>query len=297
MLQQTQVSSATPYFLRWMAAFPSIESLAQADEHAVLHLWQGLGYYSRARNLHRTAKEVVRQFSGSIPHEPAVLKKLPGVGAYSAGAIASFGFNLPVAAVDANIARVLARIANYQSPIDSTEGNRFLWNLATALLPTHYGGRLHNSSLMELGALVCTPKKPQCLICPVRSECRASDPASLPKKAPRKAVIAIDETAAWIEHHQCVLLEKQTGRRSGGLWKLPLLTELPEGSQPLLETSYPFTHHKVTLRVYPAAVPDATADHQQWFPISTVLKEAALPSGHRRALTALVQAKSLLPLA
>lgn len=287
MLQQTQVATVIPYFQRWMAALPSVQSLAQADEDTVLRLWQGLGYYSRARNLHRAAKEVANRFGGRIPSHPQELITLPGVGAYSAGAIASFGFDLPAAAVDANIARVLARIANLETPVDSTEGLRSLWELAEALLPEGAGGRLHNSSLMELGALVCSPKKPQCLICPIQTDCTAANPEQLPVKARRKAIIPLDEYAAWIQKDAAVLLERQTGRRAGGLWKLPASTKAPS-QEAVFETKYPFTHHKVTLRVHEAPAPEFPNEHQQWFALDSVLDEVAMPVGHKRALCALM---------
>ncbi len=291
MLQQTQVVSVIPYFQRWMERLPSLAELATAHEDTVFQLWQGLGYYSRARNLHRAAQEVVARFAGNLPSEPALLATLPGVGPYSAGAIASFAFDKPAAAVDANIARVLARLANIDTPIDSTEGNRLLWQLATDLLPEKTGGRLHTSALMELGALICLPKNPKCLMCPIRPECRATDPESIPRKAPRKPTIALEEYAAWIVHEGTVLLEQQTGRRAGGLWKLPLLAGAPEG-EALFETVYPFTHHRITLRVHTAPRPLELSSAQRWFALSNVLDEAALPAGHRRALKALVPASA-----
>lgn len=290
MLQQTQVVSVIPYFVRWMKALPSIEALAEASESTVLQLWQGLGYYSRARNLHRSAMEVVSRFGGRLPEDPKDLKSLPGVGPYSAGAIASFAFDRPAAAVDANIARVLARLSNQQIPVDSTVGNQQLWDLATSILPPEKGGRQHTSALMELGALVCTPKKPRCSDCPIRQECQATDPASLPRKRPRKAVLAVDEFAGWIILKNAVLLEQQTGSKSRGLWKLPA-TEEDLSLKPLFETTYPFTHHKITLRVHSKKPPEILQPAQRWFALDSVLDEAAMPVGHRRALTALLAGK------
>lgn len=291
MLQQTQVLSVIPYFQRWMEKFPTLDALAAAPEEQVLHLWQGLGYYSRARNLHRAAKKVVTDFGGQIPEEPGQLATLPGVGPYSAGAISAFGFDVPAAAVDANIARVLARISNQQIPVDTTEGARLLWTLAEALLPEGSGGRLHTSALMELGALVCLPKNPKCLVCPIRESCNAVDPDSLPRKSPRRATVALDEHACWIVANASVLLEQQKGRRSGGLWKLPALVP-PRGSKPLFQTTYPFTHHKITLQVHAAPAPEFTTENQRWFALGSVLDEAALPAGHRRAMVALLDSEN-----
>ena len=288
MLQQTQVVSVIPYFERWMARFPDVRKLAESPEEAVLQLWQGLGYYSRARNLHKAAKELVHRFQGEVPSDPAQLATLPGVGPYSAGAIAAFAFDKPVAAVDANIARVLSRLFNIHTAIDSPAGNREIWERAEGILPAAGGGRLHTSSLMELGALICTPKSPKCLVCPLHEDCLATDPGNLPRKSPRKATVRLDENAAWIVSENRLLLEQQTGRRSGGLWKLPLLQGAPEGEPPLFETVYPFTHHRITLRVYPSPAPVTPKDSQRWFALESVMAEAALPAGYRRALLSLV---------
>jgi A/G-specific adenine glycosylase len=287
MLQQTQVATVIPFFSRWMERFPDLPTLAEAAEDEVLRLWQGLGYYSRARNLHRAAKLVVDRFGGALPSDPALLASLPGVGPYAAGAIACFAFDRAAPAVDANIARVLARLANVRLPIDSPAGNRLIWALASALLPEKSGGRLHTSALMELGALVCLPKKPQCLVCPVHSHCRAQEPENLPKKAPRKPTIQRMEDASWILSEKGILLERQTGRRSGGLWSLPKLEVLPP-TEPLFQTVYPFTHHRVTLRVHAAPPPAVLSAEQRWFAPDQILDEAALPAGHRRAVAALL---------
>lgn len=289
MLQQTQVVSVIPFFERWMERFPDLKTLAEAPESEVLLLWQGLGYYSRARNLQRAAQTVLSHFEGRIPDDPSDLRTLPGVGAYTAGAIACFGYDRPAAAVDANIARVLARLSNQQTQIDTTEGARLLWELAEVLLPGGSGGRLHTSALMELGALVCLPKKPKCLICPIQKECRATDPEALPRKSPGKTTVALEENAAWVTSGKDVLLEQQVGRRSRGLWKFPPFFE-KASPLPLFETVYPFTHHKVTLRVYEALAPEVLSTNQRWFALSSVLDEVALPAGHRRALVALIGA-------
>jgi A/G-specific adenine glycosylase len=209
------------------------------------------------------------------------------VGPYAAGAIAAFAFDLPVPAVDANIARVIARLANVGLPIDSRLGSQIIWTLASSLLPERTGGRLHTSALMELGALVCLPKKPQCLVCPVRSYCQAKEPESLPKKAPRKPIVQRREDAAWILGEDGILLERQTGRRSGGLWSLPKL-ESPPQTAPLFQTVYPFTHHRITLHVHGSPPPDALSAEQRWFAPGRILNEAALPAGHRRAISALL---------
>ena len=289
MLQQTQVVTAIAYFERWMLRFPTVQSLADAPEQDVLKEWQGLGYYSRARNLHEAAKQILTRFGGEIPEEPTELKSLPGVGPYSAGAVASFAFDRPAAAVDANIARVLARLANLHTPIDTPAGSREIWQIATELLPETSGGRIHTSALMELGAMVCSPRLPQCLICPIQSLCRAKSPESLPVKAPRRATIAMKEHSAWIVRDEQLLLEQQSGRRAGGLWKLPSMDQLLPDVPVLYEGIYPFTHHKITLVVQEADLPAEQNKSQQWFPLQTVLTDAPLTAGHRRAIEALVK--------
>jgi len=291
MLQQTQVVTVIPFFFRWMKRFPTLADLAEAPESDVLHAWQGLGYYSRAKNLHKLAQVVLNQFEGCVPSDPSLLRTLPGVGAYSAGAVASFAFDRATAAVDANIARVLARLANVNVPVDSPAGSRRIWELAESLLPENGGGRAHNSALMELGALVCIAKNPKCLECPVREECEAVDPGDLPVKSPRKATVSVEERAAWMVRNAAIVLEQQRGRRAGGLWKLPPLKNAVEAA-PLFETVYPFTHHKVTLRVFETDAPEVLAENQRWFALESVFDEAALPAGHLRALRSLLKSEA-----
>ena len=176
MLQQTQVATVISYYQRWLDRFPDFAALARAKESDVLHAWQGLGYYARARHLHAAGKFVRENFGGELPADVARIAQLPGVGRYTAGAIASFAFDLPEPIVDANIARVLARLTNWEIPIDTSVGRAHLWQTATALLPTT-GVREHNSALMDLGAMICLPRQPRCAECPVRSFCRAERPA------------------------------------------------------------------------------------------------------------------------
>lgn len=297
MLQQTQVVTATSYFERWMLRFPNIQTLADAPEQDVLKEWQGLGYYSRARNLHKAAKQIVARFGGDIPDDPAELLSLPGVGPYSAGAVAAFAFDRPAPAVDANIARVLARVANLHSPIDTPAGSREIWQMATELLPEARGGRVHTSALMELGAMVCLPRLPQCLICPIQSLCRAKSPESLPVKSPRRATVAISEHAGWIVQKELLLLEQQNGKRARGLWKLPSMNQMLANTPILYEGVYPFTHHKITLTVQEADIPPTENNAHRWFPIETVLTDAPLTAGHRRAIEALVKKQTTQALA
>ncbi|MGB8168728.1 MAG: A/G-specific adenine glycosylase [Chthoniobacteraceae bacterium] len=287
MLQQTQVATVIPFFERWMKRFPDFAALASASEAEVLGVWQGLGYYSRARNLHRAAQHVVAELGGVLPPEIREISKLPGVGAYTAGAIASFAFDLAVPTIDGNIARVLARLLDSHEPIDTKAGASILTDAATTLLPAS-GGREHTSAIMELGALICSPTKPRCLECPVREECRATDPDSLPIKRPRAKIVAMREDCAWIVRGRRILLAQQTGARWRGLWKLPALATPVNGDEPLSFLTYPFTHHRVHLSIYRASAPPQLAPNEQWF-LSAELADIALTAPHRRAIEHLMK--------
>lgn len=289
MLQQTQVATVIPFFERWLARFPDFATLAAATEDQVLGMWQGLGYYSRARNLHRAAQQVVTEFGGVLPADPAAIAKLPGVGSYTAGAIASFAFDLPVVTIDGNIARVLARLVDSHEPIDTAAGARVLRQAAEELLPAS-GGREHTSSLMELGALICSPSKPQCLRCPVREQCRTIDPDSLPIKKPRPKIVPLREDCAWIVRGRRILLAQQTGARWRGLWKLPPLTTPVNGHAPLSFLTYPFTHHRVQLSIYRGSPPERLAPNEQWF-LTAELSDVAVTAPHRRAIEHLLRAE------
>ena len=282
MLQQTQVVTVVDYFERWMKRFPGIDTLAAAPEEEVLRLWQGLGYYSRARNLHRAAQIVAQTHGGKIPAEPDEIQKLPGVGRYTAGAIATFAFDVPTPIVEANIARVLARLLDMRTPVDSTKGQAILWGQAEALQPKRNAG-LHNSALMELGALICLPRLPKCAVCPVRTFCSAGAPEFLPVKKTRRKTVELTEQCAWIARRGRVLLEQQTGSRWHGLWKLPQLHKSPPATPPILSLTYPFTHHRVTLSVFLQDAPSAVTTRQRWVKIKD-LDQVAMTAPHRRAV-------------
>ena len=186
-LQQTRVKQGLPYYVRFVEKYPKIQDLAQASEDEVLRVWQGLGYYSRGRNLHFTAKYIVHELKGVFPSDYTSLLKLKGVGKYTAAAIASFAFGEQVAVVDGNVYRVLARYFGIDQDIASTKGIKTFAELAQELIPEDTPG-IYNQSIMEFGALQCTPKKPNCLFCPVRTNCVAfhqGKQASLPVKNPK----------------------------------------------------------------------------------------------------------------
>jgi A/G-specific adenine glycosylase len=289
MLQQTQVATVLPYYERWLARFPNFATLARADESEVLHAWQGLGYYARARNLHAAARAVVENFRGALPANAAAIAALPGIGPYTAGAVASFAFDQPEPIVDANIARVLARLTNWQLPIDTAAGQAHLWKTAAALVP-RAGARLHNSALMELGALVCLPRRPLCSQCPVQAFCAAIEPAELPRKKPKPALVRLHEAHGFALRRDSVLLE-QSRDRWRGLWILPRLVSAPERA-PLLRLDFPFTRYRITLSVFRQVAPRLPNERECWFPLRS-LEALPLPSPHRRALARLLPRQKL----
>ncbi|MEO6598296.1 MAG: A/G-specific adenine glycosylase, partial [Polyangiaceae bacterium] len=172
MLQQTQVATVVPYFHAWMDRFPSVAALARAAEGDVLHAWQGLGYYSRARNLRLAAQEMVRVHDSRVPAEVSELLALPGIGPYSAGAISSIAYGRQVPLVDGNVIRVLSRLFALRGDPNRAPLKARLWELAHALVPAHAPGDF-NQALMELGATLCTPRKPRCEACPLATQCQA----------------------------------------------------------------------------------------------------------------------------
>lgn len=189
LLQQTRAEQGLPYYEKFVQAFPTVSDLAAADEDTVLKLWQGLGYYARARNLHFTAKEIVQQHGGIFPQTYEKIRKLKGIGDYTAAAIASFGFDLPYAVVDGNVYRVLARLLDEATPIDTPAGKKLFSEWAQTLLDP-LAPAAHNQAIMDFGAIHCRPQKPLCTTCPLASRCRAfaqKTVAELPKKSKKIA--------------------------------------------------------------------------------------------------------------
>jgi len=277
MLQQTRVETVIPYFERWMRRFPDLASLAAASQQEVLSLWEGLGYYSRARNLHQAAKVVVDEMGGALPSDPQELRKLPGIGRYTAGAIASIAFGIDAPALDGNIRRVLARAFNLSEPLRTPASERRLWELAAAHLPHTRAGE-YNQALMDLGATICTPQNPDCPHCPLAGMCQAY---ALGLQDQRPVVKARPEiphhvvTAAVIVRGGQVLITQRPAKGLlGGLWEFPggkqqpgedlvacLQREINEelGVKILVGTQlgayrHAYTHFRVTLHAFCCAL-------------------------------------------
>jgi len=228
MLQQTQVETVIPYYRRWLERFPSVSALAAASQQSVLALWEGLGYYSRARNLHRAAQQVQHELGGALPRTAAGLRALPGIGRYTAGAIASIAFGEDSAVLDGNVKRVLARVFDFREDVKSPAGEKELWVLAESLLPAGRAGD-YNQALMDLGALICKPRAPDCPRCPVQRLCaayRLGVQHERPVTPARRAVPHRVLLAAVVRKGPRVLLEQRAqGALLGGLWAFPAVPQ------------------------------------------------------------------------
>ncbi|TNE76398.1 MAG: A/G-specific adenine glycosylase [Bacteroidetes bacterium] len=225
-LQQTRVDQGKSYYEKFVNNYPDVTSLAEASEQQVLNDWQGLGYYSRARNLQTAARTIVSEYNGVFPERYAELLKLKGIGTYSAAAISSFAFNEVRAVVDGNVYRVLSRYFNVSIPIDSTEGKKVFQALADELISQESPGE-HNQAIMELGALICTPKNPDCVGCPVRTSCeglRLKTHLNLPVKEKKQKVIKRHFHYAVYRGDDTLVLKKRTGKDIWqGLFEFPLI--------------------------------------------------------------------------
>jgi A/G-specific adenine glycosylase len=269
-----------PYFERWMNRFPDVQALAEAGEQDVLSLWEGLGYYSRARNLHKAAGIVAADHAGRLPETAEALQELPGIGPYTAAAIASIAYGRDVAAVDGNIRRVFSRLYNITAPARSKASESRIWELAQEHLPTGEASA-YNQALMDLGATICTPKMPDCARCPVAEACRARAlgvQEARPVKKPRKRIPHLTVTAAVICRDGKTLLSKRPAEGLlGGLWEFPggtleesdpdlpgcLRREIREELGVELRVGeafgvykHAYTHFKITLHAFLCTLPD-----------------------------------------
>jgi A/G-specific adenine glycosylase len=296
MLQQTTVTAVKPYFERFLDRFPTVHALAEADIADVLRLWEGLGYYSRARNLHAAARKIVTEFDGVAPTDVAVWQSLPGIGRYTAGAIVSFAFNRPAPIVEANTLRLYSRLLGFEGDPRSKPGQDLLWSFAGAILPVK-SPRDFNSAAMDLGNAVCTPADPWCGECPLRSDCvafAAGRQATIPRPARRPAITAVHEVCIAVRNNdgETLLVQNAASRRWAGLWDFVRFsvesppTHSPAGLrslraavqgefgltvddiEPLTVLRHGVTRYRITLHVFAAAfqsgepAADHVADHR-----------------------------------
>jgi A/G-specific adenine glycosylase len=317
MLQQTQVSTVLPYFARWIARFPDVASLARASEDDVLHAWQGLGYYSRARSLRRAALAVVERFDGELPRSVDALLSLPGVGPYSAGAIASIAFGQRVPVVDGNVVRVLCRLFALRGDPGRAPLKHELWQKARELVPEERPGDF-NQALMELGATVCSPRKPDCARCPLAAACQARSAGlvdTLPELPERPRATEVHMAAALVlrQGRVAIVKLKADAPRWGGMWQFPAVEvrakERPEAAavraarelaglgalagQSLVRVKHSVTRFRITLdafRCQSTAIeprkPDGIEELRWRRP--SELAAVAMPAAHRRIALSLL---------
>jgi len=273
MLQQTQVKTVIPYFERWMKSFPTLQKLAKAQESTVLKHWEGLGYYSRARNLKKTAQIILKDYSGKVPDSMTEILKLPGIGRYTAGAILSIAFGQKVPVLDGNVKRVLSRIFLLKENGGDRKSENILWETMHSLLPEAGAGDF-NQAFMELGATVCLPKSPLCLLCPLKQNCKAQKTGEQNLYPPRKQKTPstkIEVSAAVILRRNKIYIQKRkVGGLMGGLWEFPggkfesgesaeqcLTREIKEEmgvalhiDEKLMTVKHSYTRFRVTLHVF-----------------------------------------------
>ena len=312
MLQQTRVAQAKPYYERFLAAFPTVEALAVADLDEVLLKWEGLGYYSRARNLHRAAQQIVEQFDGQVPDTYAAIRSLPGIGPYTAAAVLSIAYNRPHAVLDGNVIRVLTRVFAIDADATKSRTKRHLQALADDVLePTQPG--TFNEAIMELGATVCTPTAPLCLRCPLRSVCAgyaAGQPEAFPITPKKKPTPHFDIAVGLVFNDQGDLLIQRRPEEGllGGLWEFPggkqepgealeatCQRELREelGIEVAVEdlfgrVKHAYTHFKITLHAFRCRLLSGTPTPQLDQPLRWVrladLGDYAFPRANRRII-------------
>jgi A/G-specific adenine glycosylase len=293
MLQQTRAQAVVPYYERFLARFPTVESLQAATEPDVLALWSGLGYYSRARNLRLAAQQIVA--AGGFPRDYDTIRGLPGVGDYTAAAIASMAFHLPHAALDGNVIRVVARVQNDAADIGAGSTRQRFRAIAQGWLDGNPPG-LFNQALMELGATVCLPRNPLCLVCPVAACCRGREEgvaAQLPVKLRKTVPVKISGVLLVVlERGRILLRQRPAGaRRMAGFWDLPAPEDLPQAQMGthLGVIRHTITHHHYTLTVRAAETSDRPAASIEfaWFhpgrlaeiPLSTTARKALKVAG------------------
>lgn len=290
MLQQTTIPTVLARYEGWMQRFPTPAALAEATEDEALRSWEGLGYYRRVRSLRAAAQAIQSRHAGRFPTEEADIRALPGIGDYTVGALLSFAWNRPAPLVDANVSRVFARVFNDATPIDSPACRKKHWEWAAQLVhPTE--PRAYNSALMELGQTLCTPGRPNCLLCPVRPWCRADMPETLPAKLPKKEVTQLEHWDVWRLTEQGLLMEKQAPTaRHAGMYRLPRREQaLAEGLPLICHQKYSVTRYKVTRHLHraPAAGAFDTRPGEEYLPLHA-LQDAPMASPDRKLVLKLL---------
>jgi A/G-specific adenine glycosylase len=297
MLQQTQVQTVIPYYERWLKRFPDVRSLADAPESEIMKLWAGLGYYRRARMLHKASKEIAENYGWKLPTKSLELLELPGIGRYTAGAVASIAFGERTPVLDGNVMRILTRLYALKDDIAKPASVSKLWELARSLVPEENPGDF-NQAMMELGATVCTPLAARCGDCPVSVLCEAKKQGrwqDYPFKRNRAPLEKIKMSALVLRKNGRVLLERQpSDGRWGGLWMFPhspdnaaLLKDFAlskEAVKRILTVNHGFTKYSVQLDVYEysAGKPASCREKEQKWVILKDLSQIALPSPHRK---------------
>lgn len=319
MLQQTQVKTVIPYWERWMHRFPDVRSLAEADQSDVLKSWEGLGYYSRARNAQKAAQVVVQHYGGIFPRSLEDVLSLPGIGRYTAGAICSIAYNDPAPILDGNVIRVLTRVFGIAENAREKETQERLWQLAETLVATavkyqaeHPQCCSHlNQSLMELGALICTPRQPRCLTCPIATVCHArkeQNAEAYPNLGPRTATTSRRFAAFVVNRGDAFLVrQRPAGVVNGGLWEFPNIettaqgTELADAVEQLFgirpthlerlhQIRHTITRYRIQLDVFRVEIQSRrkiTAEGT-WHDLEQ-LEKLAFPSAHRKILRVLAR--------
>ncbi len=274
MLQQTRVETVLPYFKSWMKQFPTLHALASASERDVLNAWEGLGYYSRARNFHKAVEIVVENYGGKLPRDVNELRKLPGIGRYTAGALASILYGMDEPALDGNLKRVYARLFDVKKPVNSTEGEKILWQLARENLPKGKAAEF-NQALMDLGAMVCLPRIPRCEVCPLVRDCKANARGTQhlrPVRMARKAVPHhIHAAAVVVKSGKVLLAQRPMKGLLAGMWEFPnvrvkgdsaaglasalkvaysLKVRVKRSANPFLIVEHAYSHFKVTVNAF-----------------------------------------------
>lgn len=271
MLQQTTIATVLGRYDSWMKQFPTPKHLAEVDEQVALRSWEGLGYYRRVRSLQAIARKITEDYMGVFPDTEEAIKKLPGIGPYTSGAVLSFAFNKPAPIVDANVARVISRLDNLGIPIDSAAGQKYLWNRAAQLVsPTN--ARLFNSALMELGQNICTNGNPNCLLCPIREFCTTSHPESLPIKKKKSPISSIEHHDILYIRNRSILMAKcPENERHAGMYRFPQRNDDETLSTPhIFKQTYSVTRFRVTRYIHYVSTLSTIEKNEEFIPINQI---------------------------